>query len=102
MNPGAAGVNNTYTVTGCTPNKYVAIYAGLVLGNSTVTASSCPAGVQIGLGAPYKRLGIVRANGAGVAALTIFAPAGTAGKLFHHQAVEAFSCRASNIVDETM
>jgi hypothetical protein len=102
IDPGVAGANNTFTVTGCTPNKLVAVYGGLVLGSSTITMTQCPAGVQIGLGSPYRRLGIVRANAAGVASLTVFASATTAGKLFHFQAVEAFSCRASNIVDERM
>jgi len=97
--PGTAGVPNTFTITGATPNATVGVYSGLVLGASSVQVGNC-AGIPIGLSSPFRLLGRARANAAGVANLTVTAPAGSAGKTFHFQAVEPASCRASNLVSE--
>lgn len=102
MSPGIAGIENEFTARGATPGGVVGFYSGLVLGSSTITRPQCSVGVEIELAPPFRRLGTARANAAGVATLRVEAPEGTAGKLFHFQAVEPVSCRASNRVDVRM
>lgn len=100
--PGQAGVNNDFVARGATPNKQVAFYGGLKLGTTVLPFTTCPAGVSIGLGAPFQRLGVARASTAGVATLRLLVPATMAGKTLHVQAVESYSCRASNLISEQM
>jgi PKD repeat protein len=99
--PGTAGVPNTLTVTGCTPSRVVGVYTGLVLGASIVNQGAC-GGIPIGLGSPFRLAGKARANAAGVAVVPVSPPATTAGRTFHFQAVEPFSCRTSNIVSDVL
>jgi PKD repeat protein len=98
-NPGTAGVVNTYVVTGATPNRFVGVYSGLVLGASIVNQGSC-GGIPIGLASPFRLIGKAKANPMGVATIMATPPLSAAGKVFHAQAVEPFSCRTSNIVSE--
>jgi PKD repeat protein len=98
--PGTAGVNNTFTVTGCTPNSIVGFYVGQRLGTNSIVRTTCPLGVQIGLGSPFRLLGAVRANASGVATLISPAPATSAGKTFYFQVVDQIKCQASNLVTE--
>lgn len=102
MSPGIAGVANVFTVTGATPHGVIGFYSGMQLGSSTITRPQCPGGVEIELAPPFRLLGSARANLAGVATLSVLAPQGTVGKLFHFQAVEPASCRASNRFDKLM
>jgi hypothetical protein len=100
--PGVAGTQNVITVSGATPGAVIGFYAGMRLGTSVITRPQCPGGVEIELGSPFRRLGTAHANPSGVATLVVFAPAATGGKLFHFQAVEPVSCRASNRLDQVM
>jgi PKD repeat protein len=97
--PGVAGVQNSYVVTGASPGRVVGVYTGQVLAASSVNLGSC-GGIPIGIGTPRRLIGRANANAAGVATIVAGVPAGAAGKTFHAQAVEPFSCRASNIVSE--
>lgn len=98
--PGTAGVINEFRVTGATPGRLVGIMAGFRVGSSVISLVQCPDGVPIEVAAPYTRLPLVRPNGAGVATLRFLVPANVAGINIQLQAVEAFSCRASNRVAE--
>lgn len=100
--PGVAGGLNVLSVSGATPGAVVGFYSGMRLGTSVITRPQCPSGVEIELGRPYRLLGTAHTNLSGVATLVVFAPAATAGKLFHFQAVEPISCRASNRLDQVM
>ncbi len=97
--PGTAGVLNSYVVTGASPGRLVGVYSGLTLGASVVNLGSC-GGIPIGIATPRRLIGKATANGAGIATINASVPAGAAGKTFHAQAVEPFSCRSSNIVSE--
>jgi len=97
--PGTAGVLNSYVVTGASPGRVVGVYTGLNLGASVVNLGSC-GGIPIGITTPRRLIGKAVANGAGIATINASVPGGAAGKTFHAQAVEPFSCRASNIVSE--
>jgi len=97
--PGRAGVSNSYVVTGCTPNRTVGVFTGLALGGSIVNQGAC-GGIPIGISAPNRLVGKVNANASGVATIVGTPPAGTAGKLFHFQAIEPSTCRVSNIVSD--
>jgi PKD repeat protein len=99
--PGTAGVPNTYVVTGATANRTVGVFTGMVLGASIVNQGSC-GGIPIGLASPFRLVGKAKANANGVATIIATPPATTAGKVFHAQAIEPFSCRSSNIVSEQL
>jgi PKD repeat protein len=99
--PGIAGVPNTLTVTGATPGRTVGIFTGLVLGAGVVNQGNC-GGIPIGLARPFRLAGRANANAGGVAVVTVNPPAGSAGRLFHFQAVEPASCRVSNIVSDVL
>lgn len=98
--PGSAGAVNSWTITGATPGRTVGIYIGQNLGSASANVGNC-GGIPLGLGLPFRLLVKGSANGSGVAVLSAPAPAGTAGKTFRFQAVEPFSCRASNVVSDT-
>jgi PKD repeat protein len=97
--PGSAGVSNSYVVSGATPGRTVGVYTGLNLGASVVNVGAC-GGIPIGIRTPRRLIGRAAANGAGIATIVATPPASSAGKLFHFQAVEPFSCRSSNIVSD--
>ncbi|NOT30682.1 MAG: hypothetical protein HOP15_09580 [Planctomycetes bacterium] len=99
--PGTAGVPNTFTVTGATPNGSVGVYSGLVQGASTLQLGNC-GGIPIGLAAPFRLLGRATANAAGVATIVVTPPASSAGRTFFFQAVQPSSCRASNLVSDLL
>lgn len=99
--PGTAGVPNTLVVTGCTPGRTVGVYTGLVLGASIVNQGRC-GGIPIGINRPFRLAGKANANAAGVATIVTTPPSGSAGRLFHFQAVEPTSCRTSNIVSDQL
>ncbi len=100
IEPGIAGVKNVFTITGATPGALVGLFASLSLGSELVPLHQCPAGVEIDLGQPLRRIGIARADRQGVATLVHFVPPSKAGELFHFQAVEPAACQASNLVHE--
>jgi PKD repeat protein len=97
--PGTAGVPNSYVVTNATPGRVVGVYTSLQLGAAVVNLGSC-GGIPLGLARPIRLIGRATANGAGIATIVATPPAGAAGRTFHAQAVEPFSCRSSNIVSE--
>lgn len=97
--PGSAGANNSFTVTGATPNAMVGVYIGQSLGSAVLNLGNC-GGIPLGLDRPFRLLGKVRANGAGVAVIQAPAPAGTAGRTFRFQAVEPQTCRTSSVVTD--
>jgi len=97
--PGTAGVQNSYVVTGCTPGRTVGVYTGLQLGASLVNLGNC-GGIPLGLARPFRLVGRAAANASGIATIVAGVPAGAAGRTFHAQAVEPFSCRTSNVVSE--
>lgn len=99
--PGIAGVPNTLTVTGATPGRTVGIFTGQVLGAGIVNQGNC-GGIPIGLARPFRLAGRANANAAGTAVITVNPPAGSAGRLFHFQAVEPNSCRVSNLVSDVL
>lgn len=98
--PGTAGVQNTFVVSGATPNKPMAFYASLITGTQVIARPTCPAGIQTGLGLPLTLMGNARANASGVATLSLVVPASAAGKTYHVQVIEAAQCRASNRIAE--
>jgi PKD repeat protein len=97
--PGTAGVQNSYVITGCTPGRTVGVYTGLQLGASVVNLGNC-GGIPLGLARPFRLVGRAAANANGIATIVAGVPAGAAGRTFHAQAVEPFSCRTSNVVSE--
>jgi len=99
--PGTAGVPNTLTVTGATPGRVVGVYTGQVLGASIVNQGNC-GGIPIGLGRPFRLAGRAAANAAGIAVVPVNPPAGSAGRLFHFQAVEPASCRTSSVMSDVL
>ena len=102
ISPGTAGVENTITLTGATPNGTVTLYAGSVLGSSLITRVTCPLGVTIGIARPFAVLATLRANAAGQITFRTTPPLSVAGKTYHFQAVEFTSCRASNILSDVL
>jgi hypothetical protein len=98
--PGTAGVTNTMVVTGARPNAYVGFVSGMVPGSSLLQRGSCGAGIPILFASPYRVHTPVKANGSGVATFVFVPPSNTAGKLFHIQAFQASTCKASNQVSE--
>ena len=100
--PGTAGIANTLVVTGALPNSVVGFYTGQVLGAGIVRNSRCPLNIAIGLASPFRSVGTARANAAGVATLVTTPPATSIGKLFHFQAVEPATCKASNVVSDLL
>jgi PKD repeat protein len=99
--PGTAGVQNSLVVTGCTPGRTVGVYTGLRLGSSVVNIGNC-GGLPIGLNRPFRLAGRAAANAGGIATILTTPPATAAGRVFHFQAAEPFSCRTSNIVSEQL
>lgn len=97
--PGTAGVPNSYVVTGATPGRVVGVYTSLTLGASVVNVGSC-GGIPLGLARPIRLIGRATASPGGIATIVATPPAGAAGRVFHAQAAEPFSCRSSNIVSE--
>jgi len=100
--PGSAGVPNTFTITGATPNAIVGVFTGLIQGSTTLQLGACTSGLTLDLRRPFREIGRVRANASGIASFVITPPAGAAGKTFNFQAVEPFTCRTSNLVNETL
>jgi hypothetical protein len=100
--PASGGVPNTFTVTGGTPRGVVGFFVSMRLGASVVTRPQCPVGIVTELGFPFRRIGTAYVNASGVATLNVLAPPGTIGRLFHFQAVEPVSCRASNRVSNLL
>ena len=94
--PGLSGVVNSITVSGVTPHRLAFFFVGHRLGTSHLLL--CP--TTFGLDRPFHLLGIRRADGSGVATLRAFAPDDTAGKTYHFQALELYSCDPSNVVSE--
>lgn len=99
--PGRAGVPNTFTVTGVTPNRPVGVYSSLVTGAARLQLGSC-GGIVTGLGTPLRLLGKATANAAGVATLVVTPPASSAGRTFFFQAVQPSACAVSNLVSEPL
>jgi PKD repeat protein len=98
-NPGRAAVQNSYVVTGATPGRTVGVFTGLTLGGSIVNQGSC-GGIPIGISTPNRLVGKAVANASGIATILGTPPAGSAGKMFHFQAVEPSSCRVSNVISD--
>ncbi len=98
--PGVAGVSNVFTVVQATPGSVVSFYAGQVRGSTLVFSSTCGGAVPLQLARPFVLIGTSRANLLGVAVLTAFVPASTAGKVFYLQAVDQSVCQVSNLVTE--
>ena len=99
--PGAAGVSNSFVVTGCTPGRTVGVYSGLVPGSSTVNVGNC-GGIPLALNRPFRLIGRANANAGGVATIVATPPAGSAGRTFFFQAVEPSSCRTSALISDQL
>ena len=99
--PGTAGVMNTLSITGGTPGKAIAFYSAAALGTTVVSRPNCPAGITMGVTRPIS-LGNATVDATGKASLSVMVPAALAGKMYHFQAVEAASCRASNVVSDQL
>lgn len=98
--PGVAGQTNEFTVTGGTPGRTVIIFASIRTGSIFFTLPQCPNGLTLELGEPFERLPGMRVNSSGVAKQRVFVPAYARNVNVHLQAVEAFTCRTSNVLTE--
>jgi len=99
--PGTAGVPNTWVVTGATPGALVGVYAGQTTGSTTLNLGNC-GGIRIDLASPNSQIGRATADATGRASIVMTPPASAAGKLYFFQAVEPATCRASNLVSDTL
>lgn len=98
VDPGVAGQDNTFEVTGAEPGETVYFIYGFDYG-FTNEVPGC-SGVYAGIENP-KVFGNTAADGSGAATLDAFVPAGAQGMTILFQGVELSSCRVSNIVAET-
>ena len=99
FNPGQAGVQNTLSVSGATPNGDVTFIWGFIAG--TVSADQICTGLQAGI-SDLNILATVNADGSGDAFFNIFVPTGFAGVSVVLQAVDISSCSPSNVNPETL
>lgn len=99
--PGAAGVSNSWVVTGCTPGRTVGVYSGLTPGLTILNLGNC-GGIPLGLNRPFRLIGRATANAGGVATIVATPPSGSAGKTFFFQAVEPSSCRTSALISDQL
>jgi len=93
-NPGRANNNNTFTVTGTSPNGLVFLLGSTTLGTSRFTQSPC-GGITTGLNSPTV-LANTRASGT-TATFRISINGSLAGRTFHVQAIDMGRCAASNV-----
>jgi serine protease AprX len=94
MNPGLAGVTNTFDVTGATPGSFVYMVYGFASGS--VTLPGCPMGVQAGLASPIL-YGATIADIGGQAGFSVPVPAAAIGLTVYIQLAELSSCRVSEL-----
>jgi len=99
FDPGQAGVQNTLSVSGATPNGDVTFLWGFIEG--TVSADQICPGLQAGI-SDLRNLVTVTADGSGNAFFNIFVPVGFAGVSVVLQAVDISSCSPSNANPETL
>ena len=95
--PGTAGVNNTFTITGCTPGSSVTLYIASATGTSFVTVGGVR--VRSGLSQPTV-LGSGIAGADGSVTLNINVNANLRGRTRRLQAFDGGSARFSNVVTE--
>jgi len=95
--PGLAGINNTLSVSGATPNERVYFIYGFVPGSTAMPG--CP-GDSAGINSP-RILGFSEADFEGNASYTAFVPGIANGRTILFQAVEIANCIVSNIVEYT-
>jgi len=99
LDPGSAGMQNTMTATGTTPNGDVRFIWGF--NEQTVTTNNICPGFQSGIINP-RTLPLVQADGAGTASLNVNVPANLAGVSLVLQAVDITTCTGSNVNPETL
>lgn len=90
--PGVTGVNNTVTATGATPGATVFFFVALAGGETVI--SGCLEALDL---ASPAQLGSTIANGAGVAALSFFAPGSVSGIPLFFQAYDPAACHTSSV-----
>jgi hypothetical protein len=92
--PGIAGMENTFAVSGAAPSGRVQFLYGLLPGSTS--APECP-DTEVGIHEPVSA-GVAIADDSGNAELTIFVPDGASGWEILFQAIEKTSCRTSDLV----
>ncbi len=95
--PGEPATNNVYTAIGNIPNRKVFFVFGLAQGSFTF--GLCP-GLSIDIDDP-RNGGEIRANGVGIATLTIRVPAGASGRTVLTQIIDSRNCEKSNLLQFT-
>jgi len=93
--PGVAGMENTLSVSGATPNERVYFIHGFIPGSTAIPG--CP-GDSAGINSP-RILGFSEADFEGNASYTAFVPGGASGRTILFQAVEIANCIVSNLVE---
>jgi hypothetical protein len=93
--PGIAGTQNTITITGLQPNQRVLLAYGTHEGAQKIRPS-CPGGTLL-IRDPQASP-IVRADGNGVATITVNVPLSARGRTIHMQAIAPFECEISHTV----
>lgn len=94
--PGTAGVNNSVTATGCTPNATIFFFVAASGGETVVSGCLEPLNLASAAG-----IGTATSNGAGAATCTFAVPGAAAGIPLFFQAYDAAACHTSNVVPFT-
>lgn len=106
LDPSGAGIQNTFSAAGFTPNGDVTfIYSFNVNTPADVSTRVAPDDICLGLDTPLvnpRRLRTVQADGNGDASFNFNIPASVAGATVHIQAVDITTCLGSNVNEETI
>ncbi|MGB3365700.1 MAG: hypothetical protein WBB48_13075, partial [Thermodesulfobacteriota bacterium] len=106
LDPSQAGVQNTFSGDGFTPNGDVTfIYSFNVNTPADVSTRVAPDDICLGLDTPLinpRRLRTVQADGNGDASFNFNIPVSVAGATVHIQAVDITNCTGSNVNEETI
>lgn len=94
--PGLAGQNNTWDLSGAPALADVIWIWGSTLGATSFPNGLCP-GVDMGIASP-KKLGNTVTDAGGADELVKMIPAGAAGTTMHVQAVLPATCELTNVV----
>ncbi|MCA9810935.1 MAG: S8 family serine peptidase [Candidatus Dadabacteria bacterium] len=102
LDPGAAGVSNTITITGVTPGARVRFYYAMSSGRSTIASGACK-GESLDLSRPSS-MGTAVADGSGSATLNVNLSRTSSGRTLYVQAYteSGSSCQISNRVKQTI
>jgi len=93
--PGVAGMVNSWTATGATPNGFVLLFVGLQDGATPFPFPPCP-GTTVDIQGAFF-FGFVRADGSGMGTIMKQVPPVVSGRNIRSQVVDLTTCSTSNV-----